>query len=327
MRAATILAVVALSFTASCKKAGGGAADTIAKMTELKDKMCACKDKACGDQVYQEMARWDAEHGKGGEGAKVSDDDQKKLASITEDMARCMTKISTDAAAAAAGSATAAGSGAAVTQAAAAGSGSSGGSAAMGQGAGSDTAAGEAMTHRAGMCPSTVFGATTKSATKGKAVVVTIESTDKDAIDAIQKRADKLLAEKKAAPSGTEHDQKGSRGGGHGLCPVYVPEGGKATAKHAARGVVVTITPKDKPDELAKEIDVRIAKAADWVKANLKPGDQGNQGGVGGGKGDDGSNHSGKGDGKGHERKQGGGGGKGTGGGTGDGGGSGKSGW
>jgi hypothetical protein len=203
----------------------------------------------------------------------------------------------------------------------------------MGSGAGSDTAAAEAMAHRAGMCPSTVLGATTKSAIKGKAVVVTIESTDKDAIAAIQKRADKLVAEKKAAPSGTAHDKKGTHGGGQGICPVYVPEGAKATAKHEAKGVVVTITPKDKPDELAKEIEGRITKAADWVKANVKAGDQGNQGGVGGGKADEGSNHSGKGDGKGHERKKGGGGGKGTGGGTGggtgdgSGSGSGKSGW
>jgi hypothetical protein len=110
---------------------------------------------------------------------------------------------------------------------------------------------------------------------------------------------------------------KGTHGGSQGLCPVYVPDGSKATAKRAAGGVVVTITPKDKPDELAKEIDGRIAKAADWVKANVKQADQGNQGGVGGGKGDDGSNHSGKGDGKGRDRKKGGGGGKGTGGGAG----------
>ena len=175
--------------------------------------------------------------------------------------------------------------------------------------------------HRAGMCPSTVFGATTKAATKGKAVVVTIESADKDAIAAIQKRTDELLAEKakKDAATGNAHDQKGTHGGGQGLCPIYVPEGATATAKHEAKGVVVTITPKDKADELGKEIDGRIAKAADWVKANVKAGDNQNQGGVGGGKGEDGSNHSGKGDGKGHERKKGGGGGKGTGGGDGGG--------
>ncbi|TMQ16587.1 MAG: hypothetical protein E6J90_23585 [Deltaproteobacteria bacterium] len=153
---------------------------------------------------------------------------------------------------------------------------------------------------------------------KGKAVVVTIESADKDAIKAIQRRTDELLAEKKThAPTGTGHDMKGTHGGGQGLCPVYVPEGATATAKHEAKGVVVMITPKDKPGDLAKEIDARIAKASDWVKEHIKEGDKGNQGGVGGGKGDDGSNHSGKGDGKGHERKKRGGGGKGTGGGGG----------
>jgi hypothetical protein len=128
---------------------------------------------------------------------------------------------------------------------------------------------------------------------------------------------------------------KGSHGGSQGLCPVYVPEGAKAKARHEPKGVFVTITPKGKPDELAKEIDQRIAKAAEWVKANVKPGEDSNQGGVGGGKGDDGSNHSGKGDGKGRQRKHGGGGGtgggkgKGTGGGAGagDGSGTGKSGW
>jgi len=115
------------------------------------------------------------------------------------------------------------------------------------------------------------------------------------------------------------HDQKGAYGGSKGLCPVYVADGANATAKHEAKGVVVTITPRDKPDELAKEIDARIARASDWVKTNVKDADKGNQGGVGGGMGEDGSNHSGKGDGKGQERKKGGGGGKGTGGGGGKG--------
>ena len=218
---------------------------------------------------------------------------------------------------AAAGSAAVAGA-VAPAGAAAGGSaaGSDTGSAAMAAG---DSAAGEMMAHRAGMCPSTVLGAKTTEAVKGKAVVVTIESADKDAIAAIQKRTDKLLAEKKAGPaSGTVHDQKGAYGGAKGLCPVHVPEGARATGKHEAKGVVVTITPKDKPDELAKEIDTRIARAADWVKANVKDGDKGNQGGVGGGSGKDGSNHSGKGDSKGQERKKGGGG-KGTGGGGGQG--------
>ena len=159
----------------------------------------------------------------------------------------------------------------------------------------------------------------------GKTVVVTVEATDKDAIAAIQKRADELLAERKPGPAGSTHDQKGSSGGARGMCPVYVPEGATGTAKHDAKGVVVTITPKDKVDDLGKEIDGRVTKAAEWTKANVKAGDKGTQGGVGGGAGKDGSNHSGKGDGKGQDRKKGGGGaGTGGGGGAGTGGGGGK---
>jgi hypothetical protein len=311
---------------AGCKKSGDA---SIAQMTELKTKMCACKDKACVDQVTSDMAKWSAEH-RGAAPEKASEEDQKKLAAISTEMTGCMTRVMREvsAAVAAAGSADTAGAGSAAgsgsdgASAAAVGSGEAAGGTSAGAGAGVPPP--ETMAHRAGMCPSTVLGATTKAAMKGKAVVVTIESTDKDAITAIQKRADHLLAEKHDAPSGTGHDMKGTHGGSQGLCPVYVPDGSKATAKHESKGVVVTITPRDKPDELAKEIDARIAKASDWVKANVKEGDQGNQGGVGGGKGDDGSNHSGKGDGKGRDRKKGGGKGTGGGGGAGTGGGTGK---
>jgi len=228
---------------------------------------------------------------------------------------------------AAAGSAAGSDAGSAAASAGSAGPDSSASTTGGGVGSAAD---GTPMAHRAGMCPSTVLGATTTSALKGKTVVVTIESSDKDAVAAIQKRADEQVAEKTSpSTTGAGHDMKGSHGGSQGLCPVHVPDGAKATVKHSAKGVVVTIEPKSKPDELAKEIEGRIAKAADWVKANVKAGGEQNQGGVGGGKGQDGSNHSGKGDGKGHERRQkgdgtGGGAGTGGGGGAGTGGGSGS---
>ena len=193
-------------------------------------------------------------------------------------------------------------------------------------GAGSGSAADDNMANKAGNCPSTVLGSTTKAEVKGKDVVLTITSADKDAIASIQRRAEALLKEKAdGAGSGAgAHDQKGSHGGGMGICPVHWGEGGKATSKKDAKGVVVTITPKEKPEDLKKTIDERITKAADWVKANVKEGDAGNSGGVGGGKGDHGGNHSGSGDGKGKERKDGTGGGAGTGGGSGAGSGSAK---
>ena len=214
------------------------------------------------------------------------------------------------------------------------------GSAMAGSGdmAGSGSAAADAaMAKHAGNCPSTVLGSTTKADVKGKDVVVTITSDDKDAVSAIQKRTDEMLkirmAKKGAAGSAAgsdatgAHDQRGTHGGSIGLCPVHIPEGATAKAKHEKNGVIVTITSKDDPAALKAEIDARITKAADWVKANIKPGDKGNMGGVGGGSNNEGANHSGQGDGKGVERKKagdgsgggagtGGGGGKGTGGGS-----------
>ena len=185
------------------------------------------------------------------------------------------------------------------------------------------------MSKRGGNCPSTVFGSTTKAELKDGKILVTVTSTDKDAILAIQKRSEELVKEKTDGGSaGDGHDQKGTHGGGMGLCPVHVTGGAKAEVKNAKDGVVVTITPTEKPELLKTEIDARITKAANWVKANIKEGDKGTQGGVGGGEGDHGMNHSGDGDGKGKEDKKGdgkgGGAGTGGGGGAGTGGGGGK---
>jgi hypothetical protein len=319
MRALTLLLAISAGFAPACSKSSGASA-AIAKTNELKDKMCACKDKACVDQVSAELTKWMSENKAPTD--KLSDDDQKKLTAASDELTRCMSRIASEAAGSAAAGAAAAGTGSDGAGSAAAGA---AGSAAAATGSGS---AADGMAHRAGMCPSTVLGARTKAVVKGKNVVVTIESADKDAVAAIQRRTDELLAEKKDGATGNAHDMKGTHGGAQGLCPVYVPEGAKAKARHQPKGVFVTLTPKGAPGELAKEIDERIAKAADWVKANVKAGDDGNQGGVGGGKGEDGSNHSGKGDSKGRQRKHGGGkgngGGGGGGGGAGDGGGSGK---
>lgn len=193
---------------------------------------------------------------------------------------------------------------------AAAMAGSAAGSAAVtegsGAGSGSDGLAGP---HHAGMCPSTVAGSTTKDELKGGKILVTITATDKDAITAIQTRATELIKEKadNSAPGSTSsgHDQKGTHGGGMGICPVFVPEGATAEAKNDATGVVITITPdkKAKPEEFKQIVDARIEKAAEWLKTNNKPGGKLSEEGTGGGSNHEGMNHSGKGDGKGAERR------------------------
>jgi hypothetical protein len=197
-------------------------------------------------------------------------------------------------------------------------------------GTGSGSAvANPAKPHHAGNCPSTVAHSTTAAAMDGSNVAVTVTSDDHDAIAAIQKRADELLAGRLEHHAETEsdHKQNGEHGGAGGMCPVYIPEGATATAKHVDNGAVVSIAAKD-PAALKTEIDGRIQRAADWAKANIPAGDKGTGGGVGGGKNNEGMNHSGKGDGKGIERKhgdgQGGGMGSGGGGGSGTGGGGGS---
>lgn len=206
-----------------------------------------------------------------------------------------------------------------------AGSGDMAGGAAGGSGAmagSGDMAGGTAaaptepeMQKRAGNCPSAVFGAITKAEIKGQDVVLTITSEDKDAVASIQRRTEALLKEKQDGGAGAGHDQKGTHGGGTGICPVFYGEGGTAKSKQDAKGVTITITPKIKPEELKAAIDERITKAAAWVDKNVKPGAEGTQGGVGGGKGDHGGTHQGAGDAKGKDRKDGTGGGAGTGGG------------
>ncbi len=220
------------------------------------------------------------------------------------------------------GSATANATGSGSATAASTGTGSAAGSgSATADNAGSAAGSGDAsaMTHHAGNCPSTVADSTTKAEVKGKAIVVTITSDNKDAIPAIQKRTDELIKGRLGAKAGDSHDQRGTHGGRIGLCPLHIPEGATADAKHVAKGVAVTITPKDHVDDLKKEIDARIEKAAQWVKDNIKSDAKGNQGGTGSGKNNEGMNHSGSGDAKGMERKKGDGGGKGTGGGGGKG--------
>jgi len=114
-----------------------------------------------------------------------------------------------------------------------------------------DAASGDGtMAHNAGNCPSTVLGATTTAQVKAKAVVVTVSSKDKDAIAAIQKRAEGMLKARLDGKAGAAHDQQGTHGGKNGLCPIVIPEGAKATAKNNKAGVVVTITPTDNVDDL-----------------------------------------------------------------------------
>jgi hypothetical protein len=91
-----------VSFGGGCKqKAGdGGAANSMAKMRELKDKMCACKDPDCAKKVSDEMTAWSQDQSsKQAKQIKMNEADQKAAAELGVAMGECMQKASKVAAA------------------------------------------------------------------------------------------------------------------------------------------------------------------------------------------------------------------------------------
>jgi hypothetical protein len=89
-----ILAALSLLAITGCKKKGG--ADMIAKMTEFKDAMCKCTDKACADKVMADMTKWTQDMAKEGgdkEPAKPSEEDMKKSQQVSEEYTKCMQKV------------------------------------------------------------------------------------------------------------------------------------------------------------------------------------------------------------------------------------------
>lgn len=120
------LATASLFTVGACKKKGGGdAGEAVAKMTEFKDEMCKCKDKACADKVQESMTKWSTEMA-GKQGDKKDKPDEatmKKMTEVGQAYGECMTKAMSAGAAEPAGSAAPAG-GSAEGSAAPAGSGS-----------------------------------------------------------------------------------------------------------------------------------------------------------------------------------------------------------
>ena len=67
----------------------GKAGEAMAKMTEFKDKMCACKDKACADGVQHAMMDWSTGAMKDAANMKLSPDDTKKMTDVAKAMSEC----------------------------------------------------------------------------------------------------------------------------------------------------------------------------------------------------------------------------------------------
>lgn len=129
------LAAASLFTVGACKKKND-AAEAVAKMTEFKDAMCKCTDKACADKVNADMMKY-------GESMKNKKDDSKpdqammdKLMGIMTEFQKCSEKaMGAGGDAAGSAAAPAAGSAEAGSAAPAAGSGEAGSAAAAGSAA------------------------------------------------------------------------------------------------------------------------------------------------------------------------------------------------
>jgi len=120
-----LLAAAALTATGCNKKKSDGTGEALAKMRELKDEMCKCKDAKCAQDVSDKMTKWSQEQAKNQkEPPKMSEADQKTAAQIGDEIGKCMAAAMTtgappvgagSATGSAAGSATGAGSGATPT--------------------------------------------------------------------------------------------------------------------------------------------------------------------------------------------------------------------
>jgi hypothetical protein len=65
----------------------------MAKMQEFADKMCACKDAKCAQDVSDEMTKWGQEMSKEmDEPPKMSEEDTEKAMNIGKRMGDCMVK-------------------------------------------------------------------------------------------------------------------------------------------------------------------------------------------------------------------------------------------
>jgi hypothetical protein len=70
-----------------------GSKQALAKMKEFADKLCACHDAKCAQDVTDEMTKWSQEMAKDSqEPPKMSDEEMKQATDIGQRMGECMTK-------------------------------------------------------------------------------------------------------------------------------------------------------------------------------------------------------------------------------------------
>lgn len=62
-------------------------------MTGFADRICACGDAKCVEQVAQDMTRWSQEMEANQDADKLSDEQTKEASQIAERMSNCMQQV------------------------------------------------------------------------------------------------------------------------------------------------------------------------------------------------------------------------------------------
>jgi hypothetical protein len=90
-----LLAAVSLVSVAGCpRKHKEDGAARVAKMAEIRDAMCKCADKPCADKVNEDLIKWGQDQSyTEAAGKSLNDAEAKKLAAVSEELAKCMNKV------------------------------------------------------------------------------------------------------------------------------------------------------------------------------------------------------------------------------------------
>jgi hypothetical protein len=94
MKKMSIALLAALSLAAvGCRKDKGG--EAIARMTEIKVQMCACKDKACSEKVSEALVQWDQaqEKAAGDKPVALSGEAAEKMEAVRDEISTCLLKL------------------------------------------------------------------------------------------------------------------------------------------------------------------------------------------------------------------------------------------
>jgi len=91
-----LIALGSMALLAGSGCGGGGADELLGKMEGFKNKVCACKDKACVDNVQKEMMEWamkNMDKYKDTE-KKATAAQKEKAEKIEDEMEKCVEKAS-----------------------------------------------------------------------------------------------------------------------------------------------------------------------------------------------------------------------------------------